>query len=466
MTTPTASPMIPKLGARNTAARMIARLYTIGAIADAANRPRALSRLVASAPQASRIGLSSITRVSSIVRWIWAGVKWPVITGTRTGAAMATITARISRTASISVATVDATRHARASSSVASRPATIGIRAELRAPAATSWKMKSGIRKAARNASRSALAPNVAPITIRRTEPRMRDTRKALVTINPARAIPHEAVIRWRSVRLAGARVSRFVRCPEATRRDVSVDLGRGQALMAEQLLDHTEVGPTIEQMGGEAVPERVRRDTQGQARPDPETLQAEAQAAYAEWPAAMVQEDLGGRLALRQRSSEERWAAIRQVGLEGRPGRLSEQPDALLAALAEHPDLAAPEVERPEAGRGQLADPEARGIGGLDDRPVTQCQGISQAVGLRWTDRGCYERRARSPVDRREEPFDILALEDAGQSPGHPGRRNRRPRVAFGPAVAGREPVERTQGSEPLADRAAGNAIAKSGQI
>ena len=183
---------------------MIATLYTIGATAEAAKRPRALSRLVARAPPASRIGLSSITRVSSIVRWIWSGLKWAVITGTRTGAAIATITARTSRAASIRVATVEATRQARASWPVASRPATTGMRAELRAPAATSWKMKSGIRKAARKASRSGPAPNVAPITIRRTEPRTRETRKALVTISPARAMPRAAVIRggqwaWRA---------------------------------------------------------------------------------------------------------------------------------------------------------------------------------------------------------------------------------------------------------------------------
>ena len=48
---------------------MIPRLYTLGAIAAAPNRPRALSALVATAPSASRIGLSSMIRVSSIVCW-------------------------------------------------------------------------------------------------------------------------------------------------------------------------------------------------------------------------------------------------------------------------------------------------------------------------------------------------------------------------------------------------------------
>ena len=54
---------------------------------------------------------------------------------------------------SISVVTLDTTRQARASSSFARRPATIGIIADDSAPAATSWNRKSGIRNAAKNAS-------------------------------------------------------------------------------------------------------------------------------------------------------------------------------------------------------------------------------------------------------------------------------------------------------------------------
>ena len=46
-------------------------------------------------------------------------------------------------------ATVEATRQARSSSPRAWSPARTGMSAELRAPAATSWKMKSGIRNAA-----------------------------------------------------------------------------------------------------------------------------------------------------------------------------------------------------------------------------------------------------------------------------------------------------------------------------
>ena len=61
---------------------------------------------------------------------------------------------------SIRLMTVDTTRQARA---LARRsragPTTIGISADDSAPAATSWKIRSGIRNAAKNASSSRAGP-------------------------------------------------------------------------------------------------------------------------------------------------------------------------------------------------------------------------------------------------------------------------------------------------------------------
>ena len=73
--------------------------------------------------------------------------------GTRTGANTSTSSARTASALSISVVTVETTRHARASSSFANSPATTGIIADDSAPAATSWNRKSGIRNAAKNES-------------------------------------------------------------------------------------------------------------------------------------------------------------------------------------------------------------------------------------------------------------------------------------------------------------------------
>ena len=42
---------------------------------------------------------------------------------------------------------------------------------------------------------------------------------------------------------------------------DVSVDLSGGDVLVAEHVLNHTEVGAILDEVGGERVPESVRRN-------------------------------------------------------------------------------------------------------------------------------------------------------------------------------------------------------------
>ena len=118
-------------------------------MALAANRPCAFRMLVATPAAARKIGLSSMIRVSSTVCCSPASSKL-TNAGTRTGAAIATRIASTSSTASTSVVTVEATRHARASWSWACSPDTIGTRAADRAPAATSWNIRSGSRNAAK----------------------------------------------------------------------------------------------------------------------------------------------------------------------------------------------------------------------------------------------------------------------------------------------------------------------------
>ena len=75
----------------------------------------------------------------------------------------------------------------------------IGMSAELIAPAATSWNIRSGNRKAAKNVSSSPAAPKMVPIATSRTQPSTRDARKAIVTIRPARASAWERVTALRS---------------------------------------------------------------------------------------------------------------------------------------------------------------------------------------------------------------------------------------------------------------------------
>ena len=144
---------------------MIARLYTIGATAAAAKRPPALRTLVATAPIARKIGLSSMIRVSSMVASSWAPSNPGVIIGTTTGARVNRPIDSTARPMSMRLMTVETTRHARSCSPVVNRPDTIGISADDSAPAATSWKIRSGIRNAAKKASSSGVAPNVSAMT-------------------------------------------------------------------------------------------------------------------------------------------------------------------------------------------------------------------------------------------------------------------------------------------------------------
>ena len=54
----------------------------------------------------------------------------------------------------------------------------------------------------------------------------------------------------------------------EMRRGHVSVDLRGGEVGVAQHLLHRPQVGSALEQMGGERVAERVRRDVVGQLAP------------------------------------------------------------------------------------------------------------------------------------------------------------------------------------------------------
>ena len=68
---------------------------------------------MASAPSESRIGDSSMTRVSSTVSAVWAGPNPGAMRGTSQGAAASIAVESTSNTTSIRLATVETTRHER-----------------------------------------------------------------------------------------------------------------------------------------------------------------------------------------------------------------------------------------------------------------------------------------------------------------------------------------------------------------
>ena len=124
---------------------------------------------------------------------------------------------------------------------------------------------------------------------------------------------------------------------------------------MAEQLLDDPQVRAALEQVRREGVAQGVGRDARPAGRPGAEEVEPEPEAADAERRAAMVQEHLGRAAAsvapdARRAPRREDGPAVGQVVVERAPRRPPEQADPLLAALAEDPDLAPPEVERRRA--------------------------------------------------------------------------------------------------------------------
>ena len=128
---------------------MIATLYATGAIAATPKRPSVFRTALASAPAARKIGAMSISRVSSTVIAVVSASKPGTSHGTMSGA---NTTMRIDRTSnvpSIRFATLDATRSARDRWPAAMSPVSTGMSDDPIAPAATSWNMRSGMRKAA-----------------------------------------------------------------------------------------------------------------------------------------------------------------------------------------------------------------------------------------------------------------------------------------------------------------------------
>jgi len=122
----------------------------------------------------------------------------------------------------------------------------------------------------------------------------------------------------------------------------------------------------------------------------------------------------------------------------------------------------AALEVDEPELRGGQLADAQARGVGGLDEGAVTERQ---RERRLR-SGVTCRPGRREVLVDHREQPLDLVHLEDPWQAPREARRGDRPPRVARSQLGAGRPAMERADRRETLGHRAPGMAVGQLSQV
>src|SRR5947207_5767910 len=124
----------------------------------------------------------------------------------------------------------------------------------------------------------------------------------------------------------------------EASRRHVRVDLRRREVLVTEELLDDAQVGAAVEQMRGERVPQRVRRHADRQTGAHAQAIEPVAQPAHAERSATVVEEDLDRRRLVTVMALQEDLPTVLEIRAQRPPGRPPEEPDALLAALADDP--------------------------------------------------------------------------------------------------------------------------------
>ena len=151
---------------------------------------------------------------------------------------------------------------------------------------------------------------------------------------------------------------------------------------MPEQLLDDAEVRAAFEQMRRERVTERVGRDPERQSGELTQPVEAIAKAANPEWIAAVVQEDRRRLSRRRRQPRNEQRTTVRQVRIQGGAGGSTEEADPLLPALAEDPELAAPQIQGGKVGSGELADPETGGVGGLHDGAIAKGDRDPQRAG------------------------------------------------------------------------------------
>ena len=96
--------------------------------------------------------------------------------------------------------------------------------------------------------------------------------------------------------------VGKVVDALEALHVDVGVDLGRRDRSVPEHLLDDAYVGAATDEVGGEAVPEGVGRNSSGEAATHRESLRIALHYVFdapgAEGRAPRAQEEMTGRVA------------------------------------------------------------------------------------------------------------------------------------------------------------------------
>src|SRR5690242_8220561 len=148
----------------------------------------------------------------------------------------------------------------------------------------------------------------------------------------------------------------------------VRVQLRRCQIGMPEHLLDSTEVGASLEKMGGERVAQKV---WMGPLRLEPclvgQAAQDEKHAGAGERPAARVEKQLLPVAPI------EEGPTAREVAAEGVRCLPPDRNHPFLASLAEGPDEPVLEIDGLAVERDRLADSQPGAVEELAERAVAQ---------------------------------------------------------------------------------------------
>lgn len=141
-----------------------------------------------------------------------------------------------------------------------------------------------------------------------------------------------------------------MINIEEPLLRDVGVNLCGRQIAMTEQFLHAAEIGTPVQQVGGEAVPQRVRAGRIDQARAEQMRFQQPTDTSSGQAAAALVQEErfLGGVLGLPQ------WNPT----IEPAHGHRTNRTEPLAPSLASNSNQVLVKIEVEQVQPHQLADP------------------------------------------------------------------------------------------------------------
>ena len=164
---------------------------------------------------------------------------------------------------------------------------------------------------------------------------------------------------------------------PHAFPADVRIDLGRLQVGMAQQLLYRTQIGPTVEQVGGETVTERMGMGENGRAAIDDAPNVAGGQP-LATGVAEQLRPAAGGQVG--RTVADELGLGACDVCPECRHRSVPDRHQALLGALAQDAGQAALKVEIAQVDAAQLRHPQPGAVQQLEDGVVA---GRGRAFGV-----------------------------------------------------------------------------------